>query len=142
MYDDVLVPTDGSNGTDRVLAHALGMADEGATVHSVYVVDRRLIRAAADDTKADVRRSLEEEGDVALDDVRVTVEDEGFACVTERVEGIPHRAILEYAEEHDVDAVVMGTHGHTGKDRLANLGSTTERVVQNGGVPVLVVDLE
>ncbi|MHB9287764.1 universal stress protein [Halobacteriales archaeon Cl-PHB] len=142
MYDDVLVPTDGSNGTDRVLAHALGMADDGATIHSVYVVDRRLEMAATEETKDDVRRSLEEEGEVALDDVRVSVEDEGFDCVTERLHGVPHREILDYAADQDVDAVVMGTHGHTGRDRIANLGSTTERVVQNGGVPVLVVDLK
>jgi nucleotide-binding universal stress UspA family protein len=61
--------------------------------------------------------------------------------VTEIREGIPYKAILGYAEETDVDAVVMGTHGRTGRDRLAHLGSVTDRVVENATVPVLVVDI-
>jgi nucleotide-binding universal stress UspA family protein len=37
--------------------------------------------------------------------------------------------------------IVMGTHGKTGPERIASLGSTTERVVKNSEMPVLVVNL-
>jgi nucleotide-binding universal stress UspA family protein len=40
-----------------------------------------------------------------------------------------------------VDVIAMGTHGRTGRDRLANLGSVTERVVENAAIPALVVDI-
>jgi nucleotide-binding universal stress UspA family protein len=143
MYDDILVPTDGSAGTEKALDHAVAAATaHEATVHSLYVVDRRLYRAAAAETTAEIKRSLEEEGEVALDDVRVRVEEEGRDCVTAVIDGIPHREILDYVDRAAVDLVVMGTHGRTGPERIANLGSTTERVVEDGSVPVLVVNIE
>jgi nucleotide-binding universal stress UspA family protein len=36
---------------------------------------------------------------------------------------------------------VMGTHGKTGREQLASLDSTTERVVERSDQPVLVVDI-
>jgi len=44
--------------------------------------------------------------------------------------------ILDYAEDHDVDLVVMGTHGERGV-RSALLGSTAERVVRRAYPPFL-----
>jgi len=142
MYEDILLPTDGSSGTVEALEHALAIAaGRDARLHALYVVDGRLHRAADDDTKPEVRRSLEEEGDRALDDVRVRTEDAGVECLTERREGIPHRTITGYAADASVDLVVMGTHGKTGPERMVNLGSTTERVVKAADRPLLVVDI-
>jgi nucleotide-binding universal stress UspA family protein len=142
MYDGILLPTDGSSGTVEALEHALAIAaGRGATVHVLYVVESRLYRAADDDTKDDVRATLEEEGNRALEDARVRVEDAGLECVTERREGVPQKAIVEYATGAGIDLIVMGTHGKTGPERMASLGSTTERVVKNADQPVLVVDI-
>lgn len=143
MYEDVLFPTDGSSGTLAALDHALAIArDSDAAVHGLYVLDRRLATAAQADTKDEVIQSLEEEAERALHDVEVHAAESAIDPCTEQREGIPHREILEYADEHGIDLLVMGTHGRTGPDRIANLGSTTERVVKNGEVPVLVVDIE
>jgi nucleotide-binding universal stress UspA family protein len=143
MYDDILLPTDGTSGTVDAMEHALTIAgDQDARIHLLYVVDRRLYRAAAEDMKDEVRQSLEVEGERALEDARVRIEDEGVECLTERREGIPQRTITDYAAEAGVDLIVMGTHTRAGAERVANLGSTTERVVKNATVPVLVVDIE
>ncbi len=143
MYDDILLPTDGSSGTVEALEHALTIAsDQDARIHALYVVESRLYRAAAAETKDDVRRTLEEKGDRALEDARVRIEDEGVECVTERRDGIPQKVITEYATGTGIDLIVMGTHGKTGPQRMATLGSTTERVVKNASQPVLVIDIE
>lgn len=142
MYDDILLPTDGSSGTVTALDHALAVADStDATVHVLYVVDKRHAMAAADDTKAEIRQSLEEEASRAVDEAAVRLQDEGVSCETTILEGIPHKTICDFAEDEDVDIVVMGTHGKTGPEQIATLGSTTERVVKNADAPVLVVDL-
>ena len=142
MYDDILLPTDGSSATVQALDHALAIAaDNNATVHVLYVLDKRHYLAATDDTKEEIRRSLDEEADRALDDAAVRIEEEGIESVTSRREGVPHKTIANYAEEEDIDLVVMGTHGKTGKERVATLGSTTERVVKNAEQPVMVVEL-
>lgn len=142
MYDNVLVATDGSSGTTETLEHAVTIArDNDAVLHGLYVVDRRLVLAAEKDTQEDIRQSLEEEGEVALDEIVVRGEEAGLTVETRMADGIPHKTIADYAE-NDVDLVVMGTHGRTGRERVANLGSVTERVVGSSPVPVLVVHID
>ncbi|MFC7045749.1 universal stress protein [Halobacteriaceae archaeon GCM10025711] len=142
MYDDILVPTDGSPGTDRTLANALEIAtDQNATVHALYVVDRRVYLAAADEGD-DVKRTLTEEGEDAVASVAAAASDAGLDSVTEIRDGVPHKEILEYADEAGIDLIAMGTHGRTGRDRLTSLGSCTETVVENATVPVLTVHID
>ncbi len=57
-------------------------------------------------------------------------------AVTRAVAAAP--AILEYADEHDIDLIVMGSHGRRGFRRLL-LGSVTEEVIRTGRWPVLTV---
>lgn len=56
----------------------------------------------------------------------------------EKRTGEPRKAILEYAANNGIDAIVMGTRGRRGVGRLL-LGSVTESVVRDATVPVLVV---
>lgn len=142
MYDEILIPTDGSEGIAEVLDHGIDLADRhGATVHTLYVVDRRLYLAAADDVQQELIETLEAEGEAAIEVVADRAREARVEVVTTVEDGIPYKAIVEYVEEHDIDLVVMGTHGRTGRDRLANLGSVTERVVKNVEVPVFVVHI-
>lgn len=143
MYDNILLPTDGISGTVDALDHAITVAsDQDARIHVIYVLDKRLYTAASEDSKDEIRQSLEEEAEVALDDARVRIEDEGIECVTASEDGIPYTTITDYADSEDIDLVVMGSRGQTGPDRRVNLGSTTERVLKNASVPVLVVDID
>ena len=52
--------------------------------------------------------------------------------------GTPAAAIVEYAADHDVDHIVVGSHGRGGISRIV-LGSVAESVVRNAPVPVTVV---
>ena len=52
--------------------------------------------------------------------------------------GKPSDEIVRYAKEHEIDVVVMGTHGRQGVAR-AVLGSVAERVVRRASCPVLTV---
>jgi len=143
MYDRVLVATDGSSGTMETLEHAASIAlDNEAQLHGLYVVDRRHFLAADKEDQDDVKQSLEEEGEVALDDIELRGEEAALETVTAMREGIPYKTIIDYADTEEIDLVVMGTHGRTGRDRVAKLGSVTERVVENAPVPVLVVHID
>ena len=65
---------------------------------------------------------------------------EGGATDVERAleVGRPTRTIVEYADEHDIDQIVMGSHGRSGMSRIL-LGSVAEIVVRRATVPVTVV---
>jgi universal stress protein A len=62
----------------------------------------------------------------------------GVDILTAITRGRPAHAIVEYAIRHEVDIIVMGTHGRTGVSR-ALLGSVTEAVVRRAPCRVLTV---
>lgn len=138
MYERILVPTDGSIGVERAVEHAIDLARTyDAELHALYVVN--VASLSAEVNSRAVTENFEELGERATEAVAEQAADAGIEDVTtEVVHGIPHRTILEYAGDNDVDLVVMGTHGRTGLDRYL-LGSVTERVVRTSDVPVLTV---
>jgi len=138
-YDTVLVPTDGSDEVSRALGHALRTAtDHDATVHALYVVDGRMLRAAGDERET-VAADLHGRGEDAVAAVAERAGEAGVEAVTAIREGTPDVAIRDYAADVDADVVVMAPHGRTGRERLRSLGSVTERVVTDAERPVLVV---
>lgn len=62
-------------------------------------------------------------------------------CKGHFVEGRPGKTIVDFAEKNGFDMIVMGTHGHTGWNRLM-LGSIAEYVVRHAHLPVLTVKPE
>ena len=52
--------------------------------------------------------------------------------------GLPADEIVRYAHDHDINLIVMGTHGRHGVAR-ALLGSVAEKVVRRATCPVLTV---
>ncbi|WP_135823809.1 universal stress protein [Halorussus ruber] len=136
MFDDILVPTDGSPCSEVAAEYAEDLARQyDATVHALCVVDSRGLENAPryDRLKAE-RTELAERTCANLSTTGVETEQ---AVRTD----VPHTAILRYATDHGIDLVVMGTHGRTGVERYL-LGSVTEKVVRLSDVPVLTVKAE
>ncbi len=55
--------------------------------------------------------------------------------------GDPFTEIIRYADENNVDLIIMGTHGRTGLMHVM-MGSVAEKVVRYSPVPVLIVKHE
>ena len=142
-YDHVLLPTDGSEATLAATAEAGRLASlSGATVHVLSVADtrNRFESPSAGLATEAWDQAEHERAEAAIDDAIDALPD---GVPTERVvrEGIPKTEVLDYADEEQVDVVVMGTHGRTGLDHYL-IGSVTERVVRESTVPVLTVRAE
>jgi nucleotide-binding universal stress UspA family protein len=137
MYERILVPTDGSEGTRGALEHAIDLATTyDAALHTVYVVDTHV---GIDSSIPGTLDALEEAGENAIDEVIQQAEAAGVNTIEGVVaQGAPHRAILDYVDKQDIDLVVMGTHGRTGLERYL-LGSVTEKVIRLSDAPVLTV---
>jgi len=137
MYDQILVPTDGSDGASAALDEAVDLAAAfDATVHSLYVVDAAAVGSEAG--TVDLVESFEQMGEDAVDAAATRARDAGVDATGTVATGSPHRAILDYAADNGIDLVVMGTHGRTGLERYL-LGSITEKVVRTAEMPVLTV---
>ncbi|GAB6877761.1 universal stress protein [Halorubrum gandharaense] len=138
MYDEILVPTDGSPASDAAIEHAIDLAAKyDARVHALYVVDGAAYSTLEAGSEI-VIEALESEGEEATERVAEAAEEAGVENVTTVTTGTAYRSISEYVDENDIDMVVMGTHGRKGLDRYL-LGSVTERVVRTSEVPVLTV---
>ncbi|WP_226006668.1 universal stress protein [Natrinema salinisoli] len=135
-YDDVLVPTDGSDHATAALELGTTVAERhGATLHLLSVVDE--LPEVIDTESTELSSQLEENVQELLDDAESTAKRAGVENVTTAVTaGSVSREITSYAEAEGIDLVVMGTHGHTGLDRHL-LGSFTDRVIRTSPVPVL-----
>ncbi len=137
MYEDVLVPTDGSPGTADAVAQALGVTT--GRLHLLSVVDRRVYLAADESEQDDVLARLRADCETALEDAADAAADADVPVETHVREGVPYREILAAGDDIDADLLVLGTKGQTGREKRTDLGSTTERVVTDATRPVLVV---
>lgn len=138
MYDAVLVPTDGSEAVQPAIDHGLELASRiDATVHALFVVETAISRAIPEAQWLPYEETLTEAGDRAVAAVEAQASERNIDTVTAVRRGLAHEEIIKYAGSHDIDLVVMGTHGRSGIDR-ALLGSVTENVIRQTDVPVLV----
>jgi nucleotide-binding universal stress UspA family protein len=87
---------------------------------------------------ADLSRALCDGGTVKLRDFVKKHSRHGVEPQLVVDQGNASDLILSFAQEHDVELIVMGTHGRRGFDRLV-LGSTTDRVMRRACSPMLVV---
>ncbi len=148
MYDDILIPTDGSDVAETAVDHAIDLAETyDATVHTLYVVDVDALDVSlgTEQVQRIKQGQFEEMNELRTVAVEATgdVVDRGEARGLEVLESVqagqPHRAIRNYAESEGIDLIVIGSHGRSGV-RRALLGSVTERLLRTTVTPVLVVD--
>ena len=161
MYKNILYPTDGSEAANAVLAHCRSLAETyDATVHVLYVAEKQPFGLAQDlpkessggmvgqpagarsgmrgirENSEEVVTRLEEHGRSIADYMAEQLS--GLSVQTSVKKGNPYEAILNYTQTHNIDLIVMGTHGRSGLDRYL-LGSVTEKVIRMSDVPVLTV---
>lgn len=140
MYDDILVATDGSDRAARAAEHAIELADQvDGTVHALYVMDMGdgdFVATPSD--IAETRSRLEEKGREFVNDVEVAASESGVTCETAVEPGIPEDEIIDYADERDMELIVVGKRGRSDPDKPA-FGSITGKVVGQASVPVHTV---
>lgn len=141
----VLLPTDFSTTARAALEMARETAElTGAELHLLYAV---VLHSANGEGAPHAGSSLEQAvaevetwaGERLLEESGGDTGGPGPNIVTATRRGISAaQAILDYAQEHRVDLVVMGTHGRRGVRHLL-MGSVAEEVVRRAGCPVLTV---
>jgi nucleotide-binding universal stress UspA family protein len=139
-YDQVLVPTDGSEAAAAAVDHGVAVAERfDARVHAVNVVDvANLAVSHTYGPPEQLVEGLRSAGEEATEQVAERARAAGLDVETHVVEGVPAEHLLTYAEDSGVDLIAMGTAGRSGLERVL-LGSTTERIVRRADVPVLTV---
>ncbi|WP_321915631.1 MULTISPECIES: universal stress protein [unclassified Paraburkholderia] len=144
-YRKILLAVDGSESARRAAKEAASLAAVAhAHVHAVYVVHKWGLAPYSGyfDPEA-LGRVLNEDGRVALEEVRLAMKDRKVAATYEicetlgKSDSIPE-CLQRCAKIQDADLVLMGTHGRHGVSR-AVLGSVSEGLLRISSCPVLVV---
>jgi nucleotide-binding universal stress UspA family protein len=140
MYERILVPLDGSELAEQAVRHAVVQATQfGAEVVLLMVLGPLPETPMAG--RQAVRKAEEMSAKLARDYLESVAEPMRLQEISVRiatVEGKPYVQIIEYAEEHGIDLIVMSARGYGGLSRWL-LGSVADRVVRGARVPVLLI---
>jgi nucleotide-binding universal stress UspA family protein len=139
----ILVPTDFSKFSQIALVYAAAFAEKfAAELYLLHVVQDLAVFIPDMITVAPPPAPTVEQMTQAVHDAfdRIVKENQldRFTIHREVREGTPFYEIIRFAQENDIDLIVMGTHGHTGLAHML-LGSVTEKVVRKAPCPVLTV---
>jgi nucleotide-binding universal stress UspA family protein len=136
MVKKILVPTDGSKGSENAIEMAVEMAkNQDAELYIVYVVPKGEIPKNVVDYLQDERLdgglgklSAKVIGEAVLEPILERIKSEGIRAGKWMVlRGDPAREILKFAESRKVDMIVMGKSGH-GRIKGLLLGSVSRKV--------------
>lgn len=139
--NQILVPTDFSENASSAMDYAIALAKQcSATLHLLHtpVVPTYLLMDLSYSPGPEAVTRILNDSQEALDAQAERLSEAGVEHFTVIREGTAHEVIRAYAKEHDIDLVVMGTHGRTGVAKLM-YGSVTERVVKTVHTPIIVV---
>ena len=139
MYKKILIPTDGSEFAKKAQKHALFIAKiSGAELVALSVTENNFVNGLPlDDEIYQLNQVLNERSEENLKEFDKLNED-GVKVTHIIKEGSPASAILEVANEENVDLIVMGSSGKSGFDRFI-MGSVADKVVNSAKCAVLVV---
>ncbi|NLE07784.1 MAG: universal stress protein [Dehalococcoidales bacterium] len=141
MYHRMLVPLDGSELAEVVFTYAkeiAGRLDIDVTLlhvapssgKSMNPMQQAYITQAAETVKKSAREVQQEAG--------ISQASEAIKVQGELVGGYPPEEILKYAEEHDIDLILMAARGHSGLKRWS-IGSVASKVLSASKIPVWLV---
>ena len=135
----ILVPVDFSDVSHRAIQHAKELAmTYGARLDLLHVVEEIALPAAYGMEPVNlVIPEVVENSERALADM--AREEIGYEhIVVHALTGYAVSTILDFADENDIDLMVIATHGRTGIDRVL-MGSVAEKVVRRAPCPVFTV---
>ena len=144
VLKNVLVATDFGEAATVALTYGRELARNfGAALHVMHVVDDLAARVVGFPEYAPSLGRMQAEREAAARTrMETLVSDEDRRVLRARTVVVasqwPARAILDYAREARVDAIVVGTHG---RGRIAQflMGSVAENVLRHAPCPVLTV---
>ncbi len=141
---NVLVATDFGEAADVALGYGRELASRfGATLHVLHVAENVYITAFGAETYAsfapELQRDIEETAQRRLKEAVVDSDGSGPTTVpVVMTSSSPAFAIIDYAREHQIDLIIMGTHGRGALQHFL-MGSVAERVVRLSPCPVLTI---
>ena len=136
----ILLPSDFSELSSEATKYACVLVEQFDAelhmlhVHETFVIPEYAMGIDWEKLAQEAQKSAEAHMNEVLDPEWKT----GRTVVVATAEGPPFLEIIRYAKEHDIDLIVMATHGRSGVSHML-IGSVAEKVVRKAPCPVLTV---
>ena len=146
-FKKIMIATDGSVCSRIAADKGIEFARmSGGTVYAVHVLSKAYLSAMDGESFSSmgmnpwesIKEEFQRQGEQAVNYVKDRGEMKGVNVESVLLEGNPSEELIKYAEEKNMDIIIMGTLGKTGLDRFL-LGSVTENLVSHSKVPVMVI---
>ncbi len=141
----ILVPTDFTRESDRALSEAVDIAKAFRSKVLLIHVDRRIQEVGVDMALSPelVKELSEQDTEAARAKMRaqvrrIALETDVVVQMAER-HGTTHEEILRYAQENEVDLIVLDPHAKKGLLKTLLRGGVTDKVAQKALCPVLIL---
>lgn len=137
---NIVLPTDFSEPTIAATQYAVTLAKRfGATLHLLHVIEDPLMLAPIfESVPLSPRQSFETYAQDRLENWISPEDRDDLKLELHWFHGHPFSRIIEFAADHRMDLIVMGTHGRSLISQ-AILGSVAEKVVRHATCPVMTV---
>jgi nucleotide-binding universal stress UspA family protein len=139
IISKILVAIDGSDASMDAADHATSISKEyNAELYALYVIRADVDLFGPHET-SEFMTKMRDEGEKYLNKVKLKANEKNIEIKAEIISSINIAGgILDYAEENNIDLIVIGTRGRSGFKRLL-LGSVASHVITYAHCPVLVV---
>ena len=139
MYQNILVPLDGSDNSKRALDEAITLSEKFGSKISILSVVNESNMIFTTGSPDMILNGLKSNAEDIVGQGKKQAADRGMAVDAYVERGIPKQIIAEdFPSKHNIDLIVIGKSGADAFDRLL-IGSTTSYVVRKSTIKVLVV---
>ncbi|HET8689557.1 MAG TPA: universal stress protein [Methanosarcina sp.] len=137
----ILIATDGSETASEAADFGMEMVGcSGAKIYAVYVIDTSPYRSVPLDQiwSKQTLDEFERSGHEATSYIEKIGKAAGVEVESRVLKGHPAEKILNFAEDNNIDMIIVGSLGKSGYERVL-VGSVSEKIIRHAKVPVLVV---
>ncbi len=138
MYKRILLAVDGSENSLRATDEAIKVASliEDSVIEIIYVVDFDKVKT--DVLHSQTKAGLQNTRRKHILPVEAKIKDKNLKYEVKIFNGYPGPKIIEYANDEEVDLLVIGSRGLNALQEMV-LGSVSHKVIKRVNSPVLIV---
>ena len=130
MFENILVPLDQSQTAECVLPHAAAFARiYDANVKLLHVLERPVPSDRFQPIDPLAWQFYKSEAEAYINKVAERLRQVGLNIETVVLEGQPAQTIINYAVSHDINLIMLSSHGQTGLSRW-NVNSVVRKILQ------------
>ncbi len=139
MFNQIVLPLDGSSLAECVLPHAVAVArafeSQVRLVHVLYPPHRANSRRPVDPLSWQIRKA---EAESYLGDLSLRLQNAGLRTEKEILEGDAAELIVEFSHKNDVPLIVLSSHGRSGLSEW-NVSGVVQKIILRARTSIMIV---